>query len=822
MIRRILAAATLLIAMATGINTVSIHAAYAQSTTCAAGVGTGVLVIGGYVIEVPCSGSAPTGTYIPVYNNASGIWSTAGLLAIGGIPSYATQCGSTVNPTGIIPPTSGDDADVIQAAVNACTNFEHVQLGAGSTFSAVVSISGNALTVNSTTNTIAVGQAILGANLYPGTNVVTISGSTGTVSLPPVYGQTVSGESVTIANQFNFATNEYVLISTPIKVVGSGTCNVGNIFQAVCPTIINEYEGSLPDWTTIGSSAICGTISTSPSACSQSQSPFVLSAGGTYTPGWGGCSIDNVNPTTSNCGTTLTADAAQGATTVSVTSTSHFTTNMWVLIDEDPQVTAIADPLCPTGNGGQCSTTVSATSDWQSSSATSATNRQAGGDEPGFYSFIGTGTSNRTNQEIHQIASIGTNTLTFTEPLMLAFRQSGSHDARVYWPTISGTVTNFLDQAGLENLSITRPTQNNGGVTVEFCSHCWIKGVEVGGWVQGAVNINNSANDQLEGNYFHLGYNLINNGNEYPIGISERSTGNLVENNIDVYGGKGMVGRAASGNVIAYNYVDKTFYESVCTSPTACTIGDYFQEFAANGSHYVGSHHWLFEGNWTYNCDADQTHGSASYHFYFRNWCTGLRSNLTDYSVNLAVSDTSGIGYAPTYPYPGVRSVSPGLLRTAGPMGWNYWFAFAGNVLGTAGQTTSGNGWAYQIKAEFGPGQSNNGIWASGWAAGGDQNSDPSLDGVNGTQYIFKNGNFDYVSNAVIDNAAGYSQSFPNSFYLPSSGATAPSFFTAGTCTYPWPWVTANTSPYIHTNSCGGSGLPAKARYDAGTPFVPP
>lgn len=41
-------------------------------------------------------------------------------------------------------------------------------------------------------------------------------------------------------------------------------------------------------------------------------------------------------------------------------------------------------------------------------------------------------------------------------------------------------------------------------------------------------------------------------------------------------------------------------------------------------------------------------------------------------------------------------------------------------------------------------------------------------------------------------------------------------------CAYPWPWVTPEADAPLPTNSCGGSGLPAKARMDAKTPFVQP
>jgi hypothetical protein len=83
---------------------------------------------------------------------------------------------------------------------------------------------------------------------------------------------------------------------------------------------------------------------------------------------------------------------------------------------------------------------------------------------------------------------------------------------------------------------------------------------------------------------------------------------------------------------------------------------------------------------------------------------------------------------------------------------------------------------------------------------------------------MFRSGNYDYVTASISDWASGYSQSLPSSLYLSSK----PAFFNSGKLTYPWPWVTSQVSPYIQSNSGGGSGLPAKARWDAGTPFVQP
>ena len=797
------------------INVIVVREATAQAL-CAAGASS-VFAIGGMVITIPCS----SGLLIPAYNNVSANWQNAGLAAIGGYPTRSTVC-ATVNPSGTVPTgTGGTDVTAIQNAVNSCTSGQVVMLGAGSTSTAVVSLAAGSNSLTLVSGTLAIGQALLGAGLYPGETVTAGSGTSWTVAMPPVYGQSLSSETVTVATQFNFWVGDSVNINKSITVRGSGTCNQGYFFQAVCPTIINVYNGGIPDWA-VPSPAVnagnCGINSTSTASCNAAVGYFYLNPSTEYTPGWGGCGIDNTNPTTNNCGTTLTADAAQGSTSVQVTSTTHFVAGMWVMIDEDPQVSLHTSPT------GYPSGGLYSSSDWLSTSGSPATMRLAGGDEPGFYSFIGANTSNRMNQEIHLITNVGTacggtataNTICFDDPLTLAFRQSGSHDARLYWPTINGSVSNFVSQAGVENLSMTRTIGNGGAIQIEFCAYCWIKGVEVGGWNHGAFQMIDTARDLIDTCYTHLGYNLTNNGSEYSIAIDERATETEVTNCIDLWGGKGMVGRGSNTAVISYNYVDQTYYESLPT-----VIGDYWVEMAANGSHYAGTHHWLFEGNWTPNCDADDTHGNAIYHFFFRNWCTGLRSSFTDVSVNKVVNDAGAQGWVSTGTWPNVNANAPGLLRATGPMGWNYWFAFAGNVLGTSSQTTTGNGWVYQSPGcNLGTpsGQTNKSIWCSGWTGAGNTQNDPNLDGVNSPQLIFKNGDYDYVNAGIVDNASGYSQSFPSSFYT----ATEPAAFTAGTCTYSWPWITPSSGTKIQSNGCSGSGLPALARWNAGTPFVQP
>ena len=73
-----------------------------------------------------------------------------------------------------------------------------------------------------------------------------------------------------------------------------------------------------------------------------------------------------------------------------------------------------------------------------------------------------------------------------------------------------------------------------------------------------------------------------------------------------------------------------------------------------------------------------------------------------------------------------------------------------------------------------------------------------------------RHGNFDYLTNAVKWDPAIASHTLPNSLYLTSK----PAFFDAGSG-YAWPWVDPAGTTKLHT-------LPAKARYDAGTPFTQP
>jgi hypothetical protein len=692
------------------------------------------------------------------------------LIPIGGIPSRTTQCGATVNPSGIIPPASGDDARKINNAISACTNGQVVQLGAG---------------------------------------------------------------------VFQLDRGEVIRVNKSITLRGTGTCNSAtNGHTPACSTIISYYNGV---WPTYVPTEVCGATTGVPpngtppgstSACGFGRWPQI-SMGNVGNINWGGCQANNANPTTSNCGTPLGADAAQGDTTIRVQSTVHFSVGMWFLIDESPQFAQVTNPMVSvfnTASGPNIAQTIAATPDFPSTSPRPVTARiglnvDANCGNP--YGFC----PDRFYSEIHLITAIGPGpcpgvncTLTFDSPLTIAFRISGSHDGRAYWPS------SIVQQAGVENLTLTRAL--NMPLYIYACAYCWAKGVETAYWIKG-LGVSYSPRAQVTGSWFHDCSDCTNSGVEYPLAIDTGSTEVLADNNISVFNGKGMVGRASAAAVVANNYVDKTYYAMY-------SIGNYFLDMGLNGSHEGGTHHWLLEGNWADNCDGDNTHGSSAYMTFFRNQCTGFRTNFNDPSCNatytcngssspINISDVNNQCYK-GYLYGGHGEPHDCFqLRPTGPMSYNYWYSFVGNVLGSAGITTSANGWIYSARTPgnrgtgFGKAMTHKAMWQSGWTGQDPQNccnyaSDPNLDGTNATQFIFINGNYDYVTNSVAENAAGFDQSFPNSLYT----GTKPAYFTGASCTYPWPWVTPASSPFVQKNGCGGSGLPAKARWDAGTPFVQP
>ena len=218
-------------------------------------------------------------------------------------------------------------------------------------------------------------------------------------------------------------------------------------------------------------------------------------------------------------------------------------------------------------------------------------------------------------------------------------------------------------------------------------------------------------------------------------------------------------------------------------------IGDYWVDMGINASHYSGPHHVLFEGNWGDNLDNDNTHGNSMYITFFRNEATGLRTPFIDPSLNKDRQRFAGIGYACGTTGPsGCRQIAPGPLRAAGPMAYNYWFAFVGNVSGGGGRDDCGVMVGPIKETGLEPR-----IFMLGWNAGPGASAAKILTWTEPAGRTFSATATMTMSTAIVDWTSGYSQTIicrTRSICL-----SAPSFFSAGaSCTYPWPWVTPTGS----------------------------
>ncbi len=460
----------------------------------------------------------------------------------------------------------------------------------------------------------------------------------------------------------------------------------------------------------------------------------------------------------------LTSDAAQGSSSVQVSNAAGYSVGEIVLLDER------------SGSGWQTDRSGQGQQIWASPDyrvTWNIHNPSAGGDDccigqgGTIFDYFQNHTDHPTN-EMKQISAISGNTITFDSPVMISYRVS--HGAQLA-PMLSGPTN-----AGVEELAVSGG--DNGNIRFESAAYSWAKNIDSSLWLNEGFAIDASFRVQLEGVYSHKAVWPVPGGGGYAISFAFGSSEVLIENSISVLANKVMVARASgAGSVIAYNYMDDGFIKG----------SDGWQEIGLNASHLVGPHHVLFEGNQSFNIDSDQTHGNSIYMAFFRNYTTGYRARMTDYLNNTVIDDANN--------QPGGN----GLLRAAGAHAFAYWFSFVGNVLGLPGHTS---GLVYD-----GIGGHNafppNGIWALGWVDISPQGYDPNV-----ATTAIRHGNYDFVTNSVHWDP-NISQTLPNSLYLTGK----PAFFTNNSSV--WPWVNPTGSPQVST-------LPAKARYDAGTPFTQP
>ncbi len=512
--------------------------------------------------------------------------------------------------------------------------------------------------------------------------------------------------------------------------------------------------------------------------------------------------------------TNLSADAVKGASSVTVASASGFAAGQTVLLDELSGASWQTDP---TGRGQ-----IWASPDfrvvWQLHNPGQGTDdpltlpaNAANQDAFGWFSRL-----DRPTAEIKQVASVSSNTVTFTTPIHISYR--ASHTAQLSRYSVAHTVN-----AGIESLKVIGG--DNGNVRFQWCNACWAKSIDNTQWHDEGFAIDDSFRVEIRDFYVHDAAWAQPGGAGYAISLANGSSEVLIENGISVRANKVMVARSAgAASVFGYNYVDDGYIN---------TNGAWV-EVGLNASHMVGPHHVLFEGNYGFNFDSDKTHGNAIYHTIFRNHLSGTRAPFTNQLGGL-VDDANQPGNGPraagtrtrsyfrellhelkvAYRNGGQASASDALQRdliddanqpgngprrTAGAGAYSYWHSFIGNVLGQPGKM---GGWVYEAPRWALLGEPT--IWMLGW-----DDWSPYPTDANVTATTLRHGNFDYLTNTVHWDPRISSRTLPASLYLTQK----PAFFSAGRG-YTWPWVDPTGSTKLYQ-------LPAKVRYESGTPFTQP
>jgi hypothetical protein len=340
-------------------------------------------------------------------------------------------------------------------------------------------------------------------------------------------------------------------------------------------------------------------------------------------------------------------------------------------------------------------------------------------------------------------------------------------------PINTGAVPVGNRWSGIEDIAVAGGNNlwgfPGGTVAFSYMAYSWAKGIEADGdRVAGNparpgkygynIGLGRCYRCVIRDSYAHGSTDINPGGQAYGIVVGVGTSASLVENNISVNNNKPVALNSTGGG----NVIAYNYVDQAIlwNSPG-------WQENGIDDCHANFTHHDLIEGNWTPNLGGDTTHGNSGFHTHLRNYAHG----------------TNLLG--------GAQSSN---LRAVGMDGWTHFHAYVGNVLngGTVYQTTpsSPNGRpVYQLGNNYG---GVGGNWDNGYAL----------------NHIHRDGNWDNVTNGVVWATAA--RPIPDSFYLTGK----PAFFGS----YAWPWI----DPTGSAPSARVKTLPAKARFDAGTPFAPP
>jgi hypothetical protein len=369
----------------------------------------------------------------------------------------------------------------------------------------------------------------------------------------------------------------------------------------------------------------------------------------------------------------------------------------------------------------------------------------------------------------------------------------------------------LITGVGIEELAMLGG--GNGNIYATFCTYCWLKHLESYYFYQ-PDTFRGCYRCEYRDSYLHESPTPIFGGGAYLLSLIWATSDTLVENNIHWNADKLItIQGCGGGNVVAYSYMDDAW------------LTGFEDEIEAgiNNGHYTCSHMDLIEGNCTHKYSGDSHWGGSVDTTVFRNHLTGKRAAAL--WLNGYVGAGSGLPYS-DYGGGGNGRVACDIAA------FNFRHNIVGNVLGTQGQTLLGSGsggespqtaFAYEAIDVADPPGIDIAI-VRAYTIGGFDFTGLPPSGVSGTSWwphtvdtILRQGNWDWMTGTQTWYTSpvgakgwpgnGRSQMLPQSLYL----TQAPPFFVSNSYNAnAWPWVDPYTGRVAK--------LPAKARFDAGTP----
>jgi hypothetical protein len=191
-----------------------------------------------------------------------------------------------------------------------------------------------------------------------------------------------------------------------------------------------------------------------------------------------------------------------------------------------------------------------------------------------------------------------------------------SQSPGAWWP-------GFVQNDGLENLTIDGTSDPGGSLVMFNCYQCWVRNVRSLYAGRDHILIMQSAQDVIRDSYF---YGSQTHGPESYGIVSTESSGFLVENNILQQLTAPIIFGQGSGYVIGYNYSIDNIYTPAPTWLQTSYAG-----------HSGGDGMGLWEGNDLFGIRTDDLHGTTATITLFRNMLRGWESGTTHANFTLGI-----------------------------------------------------------------------------------------------------------------------------------------------------------------------------------------